>query len=112
MGQSSIPIVVFLTDTYFRIILVDSTRSGKRIPDALSKTVPIWCAVVNRAMVILHPEITKTSLLSKWETALYTPPGGVSMQEHRQIEQRLDAWANSLAVNMILMAQYNRTSNS
>ena len=32
-----------------RLILVDSTRAGKRLPDALSKTVPIWCAVINRA---------------------------------------------------------------
>ena len=30
-------------------ILVDSTRRGKRYPDALAKTVPIWCAVLNRA---------------------------------------------------------------
>ncbi|KAF8807061.1 initiator tRNA phosphoribosyl transferase [Phlegmacium glaucopus] len=81
------------------IILVDSTRSGKRIPDALSKTVPIWCAVINRAMLILHPEITKTNPFNKWDTALYTPPGGVSMQEHHQIEQRLDSWANSLVAS-------------
>ncbi|WFD29340.1 tRNA A64-2'-O-ribosylphosphate transferase [Malassezia sp. CBS 17886] len=30
-------------------ILVDSTRKGKRFPDALSKTVPIWCAVLTMA---------------------------------------------------------------
>ena len=28
------------------VVLVDSTRSGKRFPDALSKTVPIWCCVL------------------------------------------------------------------
>jgi tRNA A64-2'-O-ribosylphosphate transferase len=94
-----------------RIILVDSTRSGKRIPDALSKTVPIWCAVINRAMLILHPEITKTNPFNKWDTALYTPPGTVSMQEHHQIEQRLDSWANNLAVSVVLTAQYNIPSN-
>ena len=88
-----------------RIILVDSTRSGKRIPDALSKTVPIWCAVINRAMLILHPEITKINPLNKWDTALYTPPGSVSMQEHYQIEQRLDSWANNLAVGVVPTAQ-------
>ena len=82
----------------YSIILVDSTRSGKRIPDALSKTVPIWCAVINRAMLILHPEINKTNPFNEWDTALYTPPGTVSMQEHHQIEQRLDSWANNLAV--------------
>lgn len=31
-------------------IIVDSTRRGKTMPDALSKTVPIWCAVINYIM--------------------------------------------------------------
>ena len=29
---------------------MDSTRKGKRIPDALSKTIPIWCATINNAV--------------------------------------------------------------
>lgn len=29
------------------IIVVDSTRKGKLMPDALLKTIPIWCAVIN-----------------------------------------------------------------
>lgn len=29
------------------IIVVDSTRRGKPMPDALLKTIPIWCAVIN-----------------------------------------------------------------
>lgn len=32
------------------LILVDSTRKGKLMPDALLKTVPIWCAVLNYIM--------------------------------------------------------------
>ncbi|KAG6836477.1 hypothetical protein H0H93_007646 [Arthromyces matolae] len=74
------------------MIIADSTRAGKRMPDALSKTVPIWCAVVNRAIVRRHPGPDKSS----WDTALYTPPGVVSGQEHHQIELRLDAWAEAL----------------
>ncbi|PSC72713.1 initiator tRNA phosphoribosyl [Micractinium conductrix] len=31
-------------------LLVDATRRGKRFPDAMSKTVPIWAAVLNRAV--------------------------------------------------------------
>ncbi|KAF9921764.1 hypothetical protein BGZ65_010081, partial [Modicella reniformis] len=31
-------------------IVVDSTRKGKRIPDALSKTIPIWCTTINTAV--------------------------------------------------------------
>lgn len=63
------------------------------MPDALSKTVPIWCAVVNRAVKVAHAkDIT-------WDTALYTPPGSVSRQEHAQIETRVNGWADSLIVS-------------
>ncbi|KAI0359563.1 initiator tRNA phosphoribosyl transferase [Trametes cingulata] len=71
------------------IILVDSTRAGKRIPDALSKTVPIWCAVINRAISRIHPD-------KEWDTELYCPPGAVSEQERLQIKANLDKWADAL----------------
>ncbi|EPQ55288.1 initiator tRNA phosphoribosyl transferase [Gloeophyllum trabeum ATCC 11539] len=75
------------------MILVDSTRAGKRMPDALSKTVPIWCAVLNRAVRLRQGLLDPDS----WDTRLYTPPGTVSAQEAQQIEEHLDAWARSLA---------------
>ncbi|KHO00329.1 Initiator tRNA phosphoribosyl transferase [Metarhizium album ARSEF 1941] len=37
------------------IIIVDSTRRGKRMPDALSTTVPIWCTVLNIVLLPSHP---------------------------------------------------------
>ncbi|KAF5355473.1 hypothetical protein D9758_006318 [Tetrapyrgos nigripes] len=74
------------------IVLVDSTRSGKRMPDALSKTAPIWCAVVNRAFLLRFPKADATA----WDTALYTPPAVVSKSEHDQIEELLDSWAQNL----------------
>ncbi|KAH7907351.1 tRNA A64-2'-O-ribosylphosphate transferase, partial [Hygrophoropsis aurantiaca] len=67
------------------LLLVDSTRAGKRMPDALSKTVPIWCAVVSRAV-----------LVRLRGGDLYTPPGVVSAQEHDQIARRIDGWAAAL----------------
>ncbi|KAJ3726981.1 tRNA A64-2'-O-ribosylphosphate transferase [Lentinula raphanica] len=76
------------------IILVDSTRSGKRMPDALSKTIPIWCAVVNRAMLLRYPETSRRD----WDILLHTPPGVVSTQEHSQIVPLLDGWASALNV--------------
>ncbi|TFK50845.1 initiator tRNA phosphoribosyl transferase [Heliocybe sulcata] len=82
------------------MIIVDSTRAGKRMPDALSKTVPIWCAVINRAVLRLREE----ELDGKpWDTRLYTPPVAVSAQEHRQIEERLDEWARSLAESSYIL---------
>lgn len=90
-----LPSMPFLPlNKYFRFILVDSTRAGKRIPDALSKTVPIWCAVINRALLKIYPELATDG----WDTKLYTPPQVVSAQEHAQIETRLDGWATALAV--------------
>lgn len=79
------------------MILVDSTRSGKRIPDALSKTVPIWCAVINRAMVLLNPDLPQ--VIERWDPSLYTAPGAVSAQEHHQIEIKLDGWARALVAS-------------
>jgi tRNA A64-2'-O-ribosylphosphate transferase len=74
-----------------RLILVDSTRAGKRLPDALSKTVPIWCAVINRA-TCLRGSVEVEDL------DLCTSPGAVSPHEHAQIATRLDSWAATLAV--------------
>ncbi|KAL4903950.1 hypothetical protein BDW74DRAFT_168764 [Aspergillus multicolor] len=67
-------------------IIVDSTRRGKLMPDALSKTVPIWCAVFNRA---LFPS----------ETAYHSvelPPNYLGASEESQIEKRIDGFVHSL----------------
>lgn len=33
------------------VVIVDSTKAGKRFPDSFSATVPIWCAVLNYIMM-------------------------------------------------------------
>jgi tRNA A64-2'-O-ribosylphosphate transferase len=60
-------------------IVVDSTRRGKSMPDALSKTIPIWCSVMNRALFPDHAAAHD----------LHTSPQAVSASEHAQIEKRL-----------------------
>lgn len=55
------------------------------MPDALSKTVPIWCCVLNR---VLFPAETAAH-------SLWTPPNVVSPSEHAQIEARLDGFVGS-----------------
>ncbi|THH18669.1 hypothetical protein EW146_g2336 [Bondarzewia mesenterica] len=103
-SQSAEPI----TDRCFvrRLVLVDSTRAGKRMPDALSKSVPIWCAVINRAVLIQRrtrpPSRTAAHsnvLNPPWDVNLYTPPSVVSPQEHKQIEEKLERWAEELAAS-------------
>ncbi|KAJ2902923.1 tRNA A64-2'-O-ribosylphosphate transferase [Zalerion maritima] len=67
-------------------IIIDSTRRGKRMPDALSKTIPIWVTVFNRVLFPKNPEWHK----------FYTPPAAVGRSEHAQIEASLPKWAEQL----------------
>lgn len=63
-----------------RCVIVDSTRRGKAMPDALSKTVPIWCVVLNR---LLFPE-----RLGMHD--LHTPKNSVVASEHTQMNGKID----------------------
>jgi len=36
---------------------------------------------------------------AEWDIQLYTPPGVISAQEHHHIAEKLDGWANMLAVS-------------
>ncbi|CZT21414.1 related to tRNA a64-2'-o-ribosylphosphate transferase [Ramularia collo-cygni] len=62
-------------------VIVDSTRRGKSMPDALSKTAPIWITVLNR---LLFPNDTSCHDLE-------TPSDVVSPSEHAQIEARIES---------------------
>lgn len=73
------------------VIIVDSTRRGKRIPDALSKTVPIWCAVLN--YLILEEEG------QSWpfdREILFVPPGTVPDSERERISQKIPELVENL----------------
>ncbi|AGO11032.1 AaceriAFR451Cp [[Ashbya] aceris (nom. inval.)] len=61
-------------------IIVDSTRRGKKIPDALSKTIPIWCAVLN-TLILEHKQCSGE--------VLFCPPGTVSQLEYGRIQAKL-----------------------
>ncbi|KAG0245209.1 hypothetical protein BGW41_002678 [Actinomortierella wolfii] len=105
-------------------ILVDSTRKGKRVPDALSKTVPIWCATINTAvqrvaMQILEDQQKQKSAQEgtndaigghdamielipaaldkeRWDTRFHSLPSLVSRSEHEQIAERISGFADKL----------------
>ncbi|KAI1811055.1 initiator tRNA phosphoribosyl transferase [Poronia punctata] len=74
-------------------VIVDSTRRGKSMPDALSKTVPIWCCVLNR---VLFGDRDGDEL------DLYTPPQVVSRSEHAQAEKRIPEHVDALKALGIL----------
>ena len=63
-------------------VVVDSTRRGKGLSDALAKTVPIWVAVIN---AVLFPEV---------ETKVRVPES-VGGSEKVQIEGRLEGWCEA-----------------
>ncbi|KAL8847301.1 MAG: hypothetical protein Q9221_007646 [Calogaya cf. arnoldii] len=65
-------------------IIVDSTRRGKSMPDALSKTVPIWCAVMNRLLFGQHG----------CDIGLHIPTTVVGPSEQSQIECHLDGFVS------------------
>ncbi|THX35412.1 tRNA '-O-ribosylphosphate transferase [Aureobasidium pullulans] len=67
-------------------IIVDSTRRGKSMPDALSKTIPIWTAVMNRILFPDHPDSHEVT----------TPPTVVGASEHAQIAARIAGFVESL----------------
>ena len=58
------------------------------MPDALSKTVPIWCSVINR---LLFEERSDAYVL-------YTPENAVGESEHAQIESRIDGFVKEAKV--------------
>lgn len=81
--------VALAAATHGHVMVVDSTRSGKRFPDALTKTVPIWCCVINRALA------GDTAAPAQWDEALWLP-SWVPASEAAQIEARLDGWVRAM----------------
>ncbi|KAI3400997.1 hypothetical protein diail_702 [Diaporthe ilicicola] len=66
--------------------IIEKCDGGKRMPDSLSKTVPIWCCVLNRA---LFPELSESH-------SLYVPPNVVSDSEKSQMLARVPGFVDSL----------------
>ncbi|KAG8838102.1 hypothetical protein FRB91_007786, partial [Serendipita sp. 411] len=90
------------------MLLVDSTRRGKSIPDALSKTIPLWCAVINGAQaqrrnrnrIAITTGIPEREALyneDAWEEyrkRIFIPPDVISESERAQMEERLPELVN------------------
>jgi hypothetical protein len=91
-AKSNITVTVSDFFSQYRCIIVDSTRRGKSMPDALSKTIPIWTAVMNR---ILFPHVPESHQVT-------TPPTVVGASEHAQIAARLPDFVQSLQVSLQL----------
>ncbi|KAI8922278.1 tRNA A64-2'-O-ribosylphosphate transferase [Powellomyces hirtus] len=88
-------------------IIVDSTRNGKRIPDSLSKTVPIWCAVINTAVAILRRQ-SATATPESWDIRFHSIPSAVSKSEAQQISDRVLSFAHKLLTSSVDMDKVSR----
>ncbi|KAK3827237.1 MAG: tRNA A64-2'-O-ribosylphosphate transferase, partial [Linnemannia elongata] len=81
-------------------IIVDSTRKGKRVPDALSKTIPIWCATINNAVrkCALQNQAAHESSgeAARWDTRYHSLPSLISRSEHVQIADKIEGFAEKL----------------
>eukprot|EP00743_Colponemidia_sp_Colp-15_P013112 GILK01015120.1.p1 GENE.GILK01015120.1~~GILK01015120.1.p1 ORF type:complete len:486 (+),score=58.00 GILK01015120.1:252-1709(+) len=74
-------------------IIVDSTRKGKRFPDSFSRTIPIWCCVVNNLINRHKIKLGRTEEVLDCTLHL---PSWVSAVEASQINERIDSWVNQL----------------
>ncbi|XP_017440754.1 uncharacterized protein C3F10.06c isoform X2 [Vigna angularis] len=72
-------------------IIVDSTRRGKRFPDSMSKTIPIWTCVFNRAIRDFRDSNGCDESVREWDCSLHLPLW-VSQTERASIEKRLEEW--------------------
>ncbi|KAL6942611.1 hypothetical protein ACO0QE_003795 [Hanseniaspora vineae] len=90
------------------VVIIDSTRRGKKLPDSLSKTIPIWCAVLNCIINGGVDELGnhKSSINSEMaEKYLFLPPNTVSSTERLQILAKIP----SLVANCIKYVPNVRT---
>ncbi|KAL6841692.1 hypothetical protein ACP4OV_028521 [Aristida adscensionis] len=91
-------------------IIVDSTRRGKRFPDSMSKTIPIWCSVLNRAIErhrlrairkgsaansenVDNGDAVENSGPWNWDSSVHLPVW-VLDTERNAIEGRIEEWTD------------------
>ncbi|KAJ2851200.1 tRNA A64-2'-O-ribosylphosphate transferase [Coemansia brasiliensis] len=82
-----------LLTSHSGVILVDSTRKGKSMPDSFSRTIPIWCAVWNNAMAINRG--------MEWDSQVHTPPSIVSLSENEQMCKLIPQFTQQLLLSDI-----------
>lgn len=75
-----------LTYAYTYLNLPSMLTPTPGMPDALSKTIPIWCCVLNTYLFPANPEYH----------TLHTPPQVVSASEHAQIAALIPSFVASL----------------
>lgn len=87
------------------VVVVDSTRKGKLLPDALLKTIPIWCAVISYVMFDgedVPPQFAAVAA-DNW---LMTPRAMVLESEHAAIVAKVPQFAaDAVRLGILLKLQ-------
>lgn len=78
-----------------RIMIVDATRRGKRFPDSLSKTIPIWCSVINN-VVYQYQRNENPNIEIEWDLEFHSIPTAVSNSEKEQIKKLIPSFVEKL----------------
>ncbi|KAI3724837.1 hypothetical protein L1987_64604 [Smallanthus sonchifolius] len=97
-------------------MIVDSTRKGKRFPDSMSKTIPIWTCVLNRAILNYRDKMNginkpmegvnssaQISDTTKWDTSLHLPLW-VPETEKIRIDSKINEWVKILETSGVDIA--------
>jgi tRNA A64-2'-O-ribosylphosphate transferase len=70
------------------VLFVDTTRRGKQFPDSLSKTIPIWCTVLN--------QYVSNTMNYGWDVPFQSTPSAVPQSEIHQISEIIPALVQKL----------------
>ena len=84
-------------------VILDASAS-KELPDSLSRTVPIWAAVMNRIAARYRMEFgIEDEPRADWDIVLHTPDFVVPKEEHEEILALLDRKVESLFASQAIV---------
>ena len=97
LKRLNLPLIELLNQVNSCFLVDSSVR--KILPDSFSRTLPIWCCVMNRivqryrANLLLVGENTQDNVVdeAEWDTSLYTPASIVSPEEYVEISGLIDS---------------------
>lgn len=93
LKRLNLPLIELL-HSHDSCFLVDSSIR-KLLPDSFSRTIPVWCCVMNRIVQKYRGELGNNCGVvvdeEEWDVSLYTPSSIVSPQEHSEILNLIDS---------------------
>ncbi|KAI9294166.1 initiator tRNA phosphoribosyl transferase [Neoconidiobolus thromboides FSU 785] len=100
-----------IVNQYKGAVIVDSTQKGKSYPDSFSRTIPVYCAVINLAIYNYLIENNKDNIyqdkLKLWDKEFYAPHTVVSKNERESILNKLPELYSKLTNSSVDIAKIN-----